>query len=296
MPVSGILQSYLTDHGARYTLQSHATSQTSLDRARTARIDEDCLAKSVLLQGASGPVLAVLPASRRVDFSRLRDRLGESLELARERELERLFPDCALGAVPALGAPFGIETILDKSLEDSADIFFAAGDHETLVHMSGRDFFRLQGDASRAEIATAQRALQVARGARLRLYEAVTWVSEALDAPVGEGAAWRRRVLDELTTLEQALEAHIDKSEAADGLLEEIVLHAPRLAREVDRLREEHVELRSECERVIARAADFESEASVRRMVLSLLGRFARHRHRGGDVVYEAFGVDLGGG
>jgi hypothetical protein len=221
---------------------------------------------------------------------------GESLELARERELERLFPDCVLGAVPAMGAPFGIATILDKSLEGSHEIFFEAGDHETLVRMSGRDFFELQGDASRAEIATTRRALQVARRARLRLYEAVTSVSEALDAPVGEGTVWRRRVLEQLGTLSVALQAHVDKSEATEGLLEEIVLHAPRLAREVDRLREEHVLLRRECERVIAQAADFESEASVRRMVLSLLGRFARHRHRGGDLVYEAFGVDLGGG
>ena len=40
---------HLADRGARYTLEHHAASVSSLETARAARIDEDSLAKSVVL-------------------------------------------------------------------------------------------------------------------------------------------------------------------------------------------------------------------------------------------------------
>jgi Ala-tRNA(Pro) deacylase len=296
MSVSHTLESYLFEHGASYTLEHHEASESSLDTARAARIDEESLAKSVLLEGEGGHLLVVLPASRRLDLSRVRDRLGRTFHLAPEQDIPTLFPDCAPGAVPAVGAAFGLPTILDASLEETEEIFFEAGDHETLVHMSRRSFFELQDGARRADIATASVALKVAHGARVRLYESILSVSEAIGAPLGSGPAWRRRLVRELERLRIALDVHIEKTEASEGLLDEIIDQAPRLAREVDRLRQDHTRLRAECERVLARAEDFESVASIRRMVLSLLGQLAHHRHEGADLVYEAFGVDLGGG
>src|SRR5574340_717896 len=67
--------------------------------------------------------------------------------MARETEMLDLFKDCAAGAVPALGAAYGIETIWDDSLQEQPDIYFEAGDHEQLVHLSGKQFLDLLGTA-----------------------------------------------------------------------------------------------------------------------------------------------------
>jgi Ala-tRNA(Pro) deacylase len=65
------------------------------------------------------------------------------VELATEDEIEALFRDCARGAVPAIGAPYGMDMIVDDSIAMRPDIYFEGGDHATLVHMSGAQFARL---------------------------------------------------------------------------------------------------------------------------------------------------------
>ena len=81
-----------------------------------------------------------------------------------------------------------------------------------------------------------------------------------------------------------------------DMELAEIIEEAPRLWREVDGLRAEHVERVGGCARVLGQVNGTDSPLLLRRHVNSLLGRFERHRYRGADLVYEAFDVDIGGG
>jgi len=74
---------------------------------------------------------------------------SRDLHLATEDEIAELFDDCQLGAVPPLGPAYGIETLLDESLTSLADVYFEAGDHVQLVHLSGEDFQALLSGARR---------------------------------------------------------------------------------------------------------------------------------------------------
>jgi Ala-tRNA(Pro) deacylase len=60
-----------------------------------------------------------------------------------------LFPDCAKGAVPALGAAYGLETFLDEALTSLANVYFEAGDHRHLLRVSGDAFAELLAGARR---------------------------------------------------------------------------------------------------------------------------------------------------
>lgn len=60
--------------------------------------------------------------------------------LAVEKELVELFRDCDPGAIPAIGAAYRIDTIVDESLLQQPDVYFEAGDHEALVHVKGPAF------------------------------------------------------------------------------------------------------------------------------------------------------------
>ena len=97
-------------------------------------------------------VMAVLPATHMVDLGAVRQQLGRDVGLATESELAGLFMDCEPGAIPPLGQAYGVEAIIDESLARAEDIYFEAGDHCALVHVSGKDFLKLMGNAPFGQI------------------------------------------------------------------------------------------------------------------------------------------------
>jgi len=46
-----------------------------------------------------------------------------------------------------MGPAYGLEVIIDDSLNNQAEIFFEGGDHQELIHIAGADFQRLLPDA-----------------------------------------------------------------------------------------------------------------------------------------------------
>jgi Ala-tRNA(Pro) deacylase len=50
-----------------------------------------------------------LPASSHIQFGQLRKQLGTDVDMANEEQIETLFVDCEPGAVPALGAAYGLK-------------------------------------------------------------------------------------------------------------------------------------------------------------------------------------------
>jgi Ala-tRNA(Pro) deacylase len=73
--------------------------------------------------------------------------LGRDVDLAPEDEIDQLFRDCAHGAVPPVGACYGLDVIVDDSIDEKPDIYLEGGDHQTLIHMSHAQFARLMADA-----------------------------------------------------------------------------------------------------------------------------------------------------
>jgi Ala-tRNA(Pro) deacylase len=96
--------------------------------------------------------MAVLPASHRLDVDAIEEQLGRSLAIAREDGLAGVFRDCEPGAMPPLGKVYGVEAVVDEDLLRADDVYFEAGDHLALVHVSGLDFLKLMGDAPLASI------------------------------------------------------------------------------------------------------------------------------------------------
>lgn len=136
-----------------YEILRHHHSRTALATARTAHIDPAALAKAVVLKDQIGPLLAVVPASERLDLEGLRAALHRpTLAFLPEDELDQLFFDCEKGAIPPLGPDYRVPTIVDKRLRDAADVYFEAGDHEDLVHVDQTSFRTLMRGAEYLDI------------------------------------------------------------------------------------------------------------------------------------------------
>jgi len=147
MAIAMTLKDYLDYQDIRYDVLAHEKTRTSTETASVAHVPGDQLAKTVILEDDLGYVMVVVPATHQVELSAVDDQLSRRLTLAQEVELPRLFTDCDLGAIPPVGDAYGIETMVDDSLAEQADIYFEGGDHELLVHVSNEQFDMLMVDA-----------------------------------------------------------------------------------------------------------------------------------------------------
>ena len=153
MTIANKLESYLLQQEASYQLMAHEHSDLSMDTAEKAHVPGDALAKGILVKDEEGYLLVVLPSDYHIELKTLRTLLRQEVELATESEVGTLFNDCDPGAVPPIGAAYGIKTIWDPntSLGQSDDIYFEAGDHDHLIHVSGEQFHELMASAARGQ-------------------------------------------------------------------------------------------------------------------------------------------------
>ncbi len=157
MALSNRVQWYLDHHEVEYEVIPHPHTRSSRETALAAHVDPDQLAKSVLLEDERGYVLAVLPSSHQVVVAELRERIGRDLELATEAELAEIFDDCEPGAVPPIGAAYGIPVLVDEGLLHVSDLYFEAGQHRDLVHLTGAEFSRLLATAPHTRFSRASK-------------------------------------------------------------------------------------------------------------------------------------------
>jgi len=154
MAIANRLRQYMKEQGVKFEVVRHPRSGSSMESAETAHIPGDRLAKAVLLEDEQGYLMAVVPATHRLELGALHRELNRQLGLATEREIRELFWDCASGAIPPTGAAYGIETILDDSLTEKPDVYFEGGDHEELVHVNAEQFRNLMTGIDHARISS----------------------------------------------------------------------------------------------------------------------------------------------
>lgn len=152
MSIATSVRDFLGREGVQYNTIVHSPTRDSARSAQAAHVSGDRLAKCVLLEDDNGYVMAIMPASHKLDMQAVHRELNRECELATERELIELFKDCEPGAIPPLGRAYGIDMVVDQSLADTPDVYFEAGDHLSLIHVSGRDFLKLTADAPRRHI------------------------------------------------------------------------------------------------------------------------------------------------
>lgn len=135
---------FLNEKSADYEVMQHRPTFTAQQMAAEEHVPGMCVAKPVVVRADSTYYLCVLPASCKIDLDGLKAQLGVArVELADESELAQLFPDCALGAEPPFGGLYGLETIMDKTLEEDEFLVFQAGTHEEAVKMDMAEYRRL---------------------------------------------------------------------------------------------------------------------------------------------------------
>jgi hypothetical protein len=158
---------------------------------------------------------------------------------------------------------------------------------------------------SRAEVGevyeASTTALEAAKGQRLSLRRAIVQLEEALTEPaVGRAKDWAASLEPVLDDLKTVFSVHVEVTEGAGGLYEEIMENAPRLANKINRFTREHASITHQLDQAMAsvkliQGQDATASDDLRDGLVRLFADLVRHRRRGVDLVYEAYHVDIGG-
>jgi Ala-tRNA(Pro) deacylase len=122
----------------------HPPAFTAQQRAKYLGLPGRQVGKCVLLRGPVGHLLAVLPATHQVDTKALSAALDGPVRLAGHHDIAEVFRDCEWGVVPPFGGLYGLQTVIDESLEADALLVLETHTHVDAIRLLCRDFERLE--------------------------------------------------------------------------------------------------------------------------------------------------------
>ncbi|HKQ47065.1 MAG TPA: YbaK/EbsC family protein [Phycisphaerae bacterium] len=148
------LETVLQDRKIPYEKKTHHSAFTSQELAAAEHVSGYNVAKPVLVKCDHGYAMCVLAACDRLDLRRAAGALHEKgVELATEREMKDIFPDCEIGAEPPVGRLFNLRTVMDERLCLDDFLVMQAGTHTESVKLRREDWERLC-EPIKARIAT----------------------------------------------------------------------------------------------------------------------------------------------
>lgn len=142
--------------------------------------------------------------------------------------------------------------------------------------------------------------LEEGRSERVRILMASHRTEACLAAPApGRERAWKEAVFRALSLLRSSLTEASERGESAGGLVADLKSGNSRYFHRVDRLQQEFDEMIRRCDATLehlrSQGADEAIDYSdIRQRITWLLTSLKHHQAREADLIYEAYGLDLG--
>lgn len=135
------LKEFLNSRGVKYVSIQHSPAFSASEVAASAHVSGRDFAKTLVVKLEGRMAMVVLPANRRLVLSDLREMLEtDHVNLATEKELQQLFPDCEVGAMPPFGNLYGMPVYVAANLATEQEIAFNACTHTEVIKLAYTDF------------------------------------------------------------------------------------------------------------------------------------------------------------
>ena len=163
---------FLEKGKVKYEAIGHRTVYTAFDKAKTLKISEKMVGKTLVLKmnpvgsrrlsfGASGKLAVVLiPANKKLDKGKIKKFVKtKKIEFASERliknkfkaRLPRYAKHCGqgvkVGVIPPFGNLWGMKTFIDNSLMKEKEIILNSGDYNFSIKISSNQLKKILPDA-----------------------------------------------------------------------------------------------------------------------------------------------------
>ena len=135
---------YLNSNKVDFQVMEHDPAFSAHDVAVATHVPEGEMAKAIVVRIDDHLWMAVLRSDQRINQQMIRRVFGaRNVHLAHEEDLDVLFPDCQLGAMPPFGHLYGLPVMVEERLAEDDEIVFNACSHTRSVKMKFKDFRRL---------------------------------------------------------------------------------------------------------------------------------------------------------
>lgn len=149
MNIPTTVRNYLARKGGQYKVHAATAGLSLADAVRAARVPVQKLVRSAVLKDGSSYLMAVYPATQRLDLAVLNGNSRRNFTACSSDELKALLTDSEAAALPPLGEPYGIKVIVDRAVDELDEVFFTPGVGHLFVRAQQADFARLTGGALR---------------------------------------------------------------------------------------------------------------------------------------------------
>jgi len=143
-------------------------------------------------------------------------------------------------------------------------------------------------------------ALAAVNERRDEFYEGILELERAMAAPAGDDAvAWAADAAPAVEDMRRVLDDHIRETEAPGSFYDDVIEHSPHLVNAAHRLQAEHPPLASSVDALaleLKTVTDDDGVEETRQAALELIKALLQHRHRGAELVYDAYNIDVAPG
>lgn len=147
MAIAKTIKQYLDSKHVIYTILEVPHFESPMQAATLANIAPRSLYYPVVMRDSFGLMMAVIPASHKLNYERLSTLLHRNISPAYQTQLSSVFADCQPGNIPPVGIAYGLRTVIDAALSTPEEVYIVAGDHSRLIKMSRKNFMLLQTNA-----------------------------------------------------------------------------------------------------------------------------------------------------
>jgi prolyl-tRNA editing enzyme YbaK/EbsC (Cys-tRNA(Pro) deacylase) len=144
MPIPSNIKKYLDSNSAKFQHLEHRVVYTAYDTANTLKKELHQVAKNLLIVADKAYIIAIVPASMRIDLKKLKKALkAKKLSIPNEQVMVKVFK-VKPGAMTPFGGLHKAEVWVDKGLLKAKEIILNAGTFSDSVAMKAKDFVILE--------------------------------------------------------------------------------------------------------------------------------------------------------
>ncbi|MFO7593842.1 MAG: HDOD domain-containing protein [Pseudomonadota bacterium] len=140
MNIPARVKKFLSQKSGNFRLRQADFSDNIEKSITPAGIPLDQVVRAVMVKSGRAYLMAVVNAEQEVDILTLNRLFKRKFEMCSAEEVARLFPECDAHALPPLAEPYGLQAIMDKSIDAMEQVFFASGKSGQFIGSSRDDF------------------------------------------------------------------------------------------------------------------------------------------------------------
>jgi len=128
----------------KYEPIEHRIVYTAFDKAKTLRVPEKIIGKTLAVKMDKNPAIVLISANRNLDFQKLKKLAKvKKVDFVSETVIKNKFKGIKVGAIPPFGNLWKLPTFIDRALTNQSKIIINGGDYKWSIKISPANFKKL---------------------------------------------------------------------------------------------------------------------------------------------------------